>query len=272
MTDDATPMLAVDCHAHVFLQALALADGRRYTPAYDAPIDSYLARLDRHGLTHGVLIQPSFLGTDNSYLLSALDAHPDRLRGIVVLPVETPATALAALDRSGVVGVRLNLIGQPAPDFDTPAWHRHLADLAALGWQVEIQAEAARLPQILPRLLEADVEIVVDHFGKPDPLMGIDDPGFRYLLTTGRTGRVWVKLSGPYRNGAGATMQDAIAPLSDSFGLEHLLWGSDWPHTQFEEQIGYGPARAALDRWLPAERDRRIVLGTAPARLFRLLP
>ena len=264
---DAAP--AVDCHAHVFLRSLAFADGRRYTPGYDAPIDAYLARLDRHGLSHGVLVQPSFLGTDNSYMVEALAAHPRRLRGIAVVPVDMPPVELRALDRRGVVGIRLNLLGQPVPAFDTPAWRRHLADVAALDWQVEVQAEAGRLPRILPALLDAGVRVVIDHFGKPDPAQGIDDPGFRYLLTTGDSGRVWVKLSGAYRNGDPKIAGDAASLLRASFGLERLLWGSDWPHTQFEDRMGFGRAREALDRWLPDPAERRIVLGETAVRLFR---
>nr|CUV26796.1 protein of unknown function [Ralstonia solanacearum] len=41
--------------------------------SYDATLPAYLAQLDAHGLSHGVLIQPSFLGVDNSYLLAALE-------------------------------------------------------------------------------------------------------------------------------------------------------------------------------------------------------
>jgi len=262
--------LAVDCHAHVFLHTLAFAPGRRYTPDYDAPLERYLAELDRYGLSHGVLVQPSFLGTDNSYLLGALAACPARLRGIAVMPADVPRAALDALDRAGIVGLRLNLIGAPDPDFATPIWRRHLADIAALGWQIEIQAEAGRLPRLLPALLDAGIVLVIDHFGKPDPALGIGDPGFRYLLGTGQTRRVWVKLSGAYRNGTDATPQDAIGPLRENFGLTRLIWGSDWPHTQFEAQIGYGTARAALDRWLPDPDDRHVVLDIAPAKLFRL--
>ena len=259
---------AIDCHAHVFLRSLAFAEGRRYTPDYDAPVDAYLARLDHHGLSHGVLVQPSFLGTDNRYMLDALAAYPRRLRGIAVVPVDLPLAGLRALDRAGVVGIRLNLLGQPVPDFDTAPWRRHLADVAALEWQVEVQAEARRLPQIVPALLDAGVRVVIDHFGKPDPAEGAEDPGFRYLLTTGASGRVWVKLSGAYRNGDQA-MGDAPALLRRSFGPERLVWGSDWPHTQFEDRMGFGQARAALDLWLPDPAERRIALGETAARLFR---
>jgi len=62
----------IDTHAHVFLKNLPLVPGHRYTITYDASLDQYLAMLDRHGMSNGVLIQPSFLGTDNRYLLSAL--------------------------------------------------------------------------------------------------------------------------------------------------------------------------------------------------------
>ena len=97
--------LAVDSHAHVFLQGLALADTRRHTPDYDAPLTQYLGLLDAHGLSHGVLVQPSFLGTDNSHLVQALRAAPARLRGVAVVD---PAIDDAALQ----VG------GQPQPPED----------------------------------------------------------------------------------------------------------------------------------------------------------
>jgi predicted TIM-barrel fold metal-dependent hydrolase len=261
---------AVDCHAHVFLRDASFAAERRYTPDYDAPADQYIEQLDRHGLSHGVLIQPSFLGSDNSYMLQALAAHPGRLRGIAVLPVETPAATLRDFDSAGIAGLRLNLLGRPLPAFDDPVWRRHLAAIAALRWQVEVQAEADRLPQIMPPLLDAGVNIVIDHFGKPDPAQGTDDPGFRYLLTTAQSRRVWVKLSGAYRAGGDAVALEAARHLHGSFGLDRLVWGSDWPHTQFEDRMGYGIARAALDEWLPDPADRRIVLGETAARLFRL--
>ena len=65
---------AIDTHAHVFRQGLALADTRRHTPDYDATLTQYLALLDAHGVARGVLVQPSFLGTDNSHLVAALRA------------------------------------------------------------------------------------------------------------------------------------------------------------------------------------------------------
>ena len=140
----------VDTHAHVFARGLRMVANRRYSPAYDATLDDYLATLDGIGVSHGVLVQVSFLGDDNGYLLTALRERPGRLRGVAVLHPATGAEELRALDRAGVVGVRLNLIGLPDPDLAGGEWQAHLAHVARLGWQVEVQAEARRLPRLLP--------------------------------------------------------------------------------------------------------------------------
>jgi predicted TIM-barrel fold metal-dependent hydrolase len=108
---------------------------------------------------------------------------------------------------------------------------------------------------------------VIDHFGRPDAALGIDDPGFRYLLTIAGSGKAYVKLSAPYR--VGSDLADAAAPLLlDAFGPDRLLWGSDWPHTQFEAQADAKACRRALDHWVPDPVQRAAILSTTPARLF----
>ena len=220
-----------------------------------------------------MLVQPSFLGTDNSYLIEALAEYPTRLRGIAVVAPDIARTALDDLERAGVVGLRLNLIGEPDPALGSLGWRRHLAAVAERGWQIEIQAEAHRLRWILPPLIDAGVAVVVDHFGKPDPEQGVDDPGFRHLLSLGPSRAVWVKLSGAYRTGdieRGQAIAAAAVPLlKEAFGLDRLVWGSDWPHTQFEAVASYPNALALLGEWLPDAAERAIVLGESAAQLFR---
>jgi predicted TIM-barrel fold metal-dependent hydrolase len=264
---------AVDTHAHVFTRALTLTGDRRYAPDYDASIADYLAMLDRNGMARGVLIQPSFLGTDNTYMVSALRQAPDRLRGIAVLAPDAGAETMRDLNEAGVVGLRLNLIGRPDPDFGTPVWQTHLARVKDLGWQIEVQAEARRLVRLLPPLIASGVPVVVDHFGRIDPALGVADPGFEQLLGFGSGGGVWVKLSGAYRIGSGEagrqTALQAAERLRGAFGARRLLWGSDWPNTQFETQASPAEARRDLDAWVPDPAERRIVLAETPAELFR---
>ena len=56
--------------------------------------------------------------------------------------------------------------------------------------------------------------------------------------------------------------------LRDGFGLDRLVWGSDWPHTLFEMTVKYSEQRRFLDEWLPDARERQIVLAETPATLF----
>ena len=266
--------MPVDTHAHVFRRGLKLADTRRYAPDYDAGVDDYLRQLDAHAITHGVLVQPSFLGTDNSFMLEAVRRHPARLRGIAVVSPDVAISELRELAASGVVGIRLNLVGLPLPDLQAEPWPALMRRVADQGWQVEVHREARDLAGVVRLLLEAGVDVVVDHFGRPDPALGVDDPGFRHLLSAAATRRLWVKLSGAYRNGADgrgeAIARAAIPLLRDAFGLERLLWGSDWPHTQFEGSITYAATISDIEAWLPDPAERRLVLDDAPTKLFRL--
>ncbi len=265
-------IVAIDCHAHIFTRDLLMTGDRRYAPGYDAPLSTYLAMLEANGMSNGVLVQPSFLGTDNSYLVQALTANPKKLRGIAVVAPDISTEDLSTLSKASVVGIRLNLIGKPDPEFQAPIWQEHLRKIADLGWQVEVQAEAARHPKLIPALLGAGVpNVVIDHFGKPDPKLGVDDPGFQFLLSMGATGKVWVKLSGSYRLGPdGDRIAAAAAPkLLDSFGVTRLVWGSDWPHTQFESVTNPALMRSHLDQWIPDQTDRARVLHENPSRLFK---
>ena len=157
----AASVTAVDSHAHVFKRGLTLADARRYAPDYDATPEDYEGVLDANGVPNAVLIQPSFLGTDNSYMLAALKRRPGRFRGIAVVDPAIPLDDLKALDAAGIVGVRLNLIGQPDPALTDGLWRTHLGRLADLGWQVEVQAEARRWPDLIGPLLDGADRVTV---------------------------------------------------------------------------------------------------------------
>lgn len=127
----------VDTHAHVFRISLQLAHKRRYTPDYDARLDTYLELLKQHGFGYGVLVQPSFLGTDNSHMLEALASQPSKLRGVAVVSPSVSDDELAQLATSGVTGIMLNLRGQSLPDLAAAPWTTLWSRLFQLGWHVE---------------------------------------------------------------------------------------------------------------------------------------
>lgn len=260
-----------DSHAHVFDENCTYLAETRYIPARMAPASDYLTQLDAHGIHGAVLVQPSFLGCDNSCLCRAIADHPDRLRGVAVVPADVAPRDLQDLRGQGIRGVRLNLVGQADPDFTQPSWRRWLAAVRAADLALDLHATGARWARLLPPLLDQGMTVVVEHLGRPDG----DDPGqcagFRAVLAAASSARVWVKLSAPYRMAEGAATR-AAATLLDTCGPDRLMWGSDFPWTQHEAGKTMAGAMAWLrDLGLDAAHMAAIAGGNA-RRLYDLPP
>lgn len=240
----------IDTHAHAFLTSLPMLPGRRYTPARDCSTAEYLRQLSDNDVGLGVLVQPSFLGTDNSYMLSALADYPDRLRGIAVVDPRITDGELEAMDAAGVVGIRFNMIGK---DIDDLARHENrslMRRVGQLGWQVEVQAHGRDLPRVFEAVKSFEGALVIDHFGLPDPLRGVRDPGFQALLREGPNGRTFVKLSAGYRC-FGQDVAACAGALMAILGPRRLVWGSDWPFTQYEQGRSFTGMIKELVRCVP---------------------
>ncbi|MDS1139162.1 amidohydrolase family protein [Pusillimonas sp. SM2304] len=266
------PPGAIDSHAHVFAPGLPVVEARRYTPDYAAPLDEYLALLDEHGLAHGVLVQPSFLGTDNHYLMGALRQAAGRCRGVVVVDPGVEADELKAMDDCGIVGIRLNLFGRPLPDFTQAAWQGLFEKLNVLDWHVEVHCPYQQLPLIMPALMQGVRKIVVDHFGRPDFKQGVQPGQLQYLCSLADCGFIWVKLSAIYRIWPEGSVDECTAVvrhLIDCFGARRLMWGSDWPHTEHESLSSVrNPLRWLIDA-VESQDELAAVLTHTPKLLFR---
>src|SRR5439155_17875084 len=120
----------------------------------------------------------------------------------------------------------------------------------------------------LPRIGGQGVKVVVDHFGSPDPALGVECAGFQQVLHGVRTGDTYVKLSAPYRQG-GASVQPYVDALLDAGGPEQLVWATDWPFVGFEEKIAYAQCVGWIESWIPDAATRKTVMAETPAKLFR---
>lgn len=268
-------MKYVDSHAHVFKPGLKLAAVRRYAPDYEASKDEFIRNFESKGLTAGLLIQPSFLGTDNSFMIEAIDAHPTKLYGVAVVEPTITIEELKELNSHNIVGIRLNLYGVEAPDLLSAEYQKLLGYLKQLDWHVELHTDAINLKNFIEPILQAGVKVVVDHWGKPTADNPLEDEGFNYLLSKGETKQVWVKVSGVYRLKKGAELDVCkqlasmmLPRLLDSFGPERLLWGSDWPHTNFEEFIDYDTTWNTFVEMVPDENIRQLILGDSFEQLL----
>ena len=264
------PALRIDSHAHVFPWQSPRHVRQRYTPRGPARLDDYVALLDAFELTNGVLVQPSFLGTDNSHLIECLAAAPTRLRGIVVVGPDVTDRTLAEFNDLGVVGIRLNMLDASPERYRAADWQAVFEKVAALGWVIDIQAHGADLPSALNCLWTCRAALVVDHFGRPDPNLGVNDAGFKALVRLAEHGRIWVKLSAPYRISDDILEKHAVR-LVDLFGPERLLWGSDWPWTQHEDGMDFASSFGWLEDWVPDAAFRDQILGRTAAELFKFV-
>jgi predicted TIM-barrel fold metal-dependent hydrolase len=264
----ATIIGAIDCHAHVLRRDAPLAPDRHSAPTSDCTVEEYLGVLDANGVSHGVLTAPSFYGTDNSLLLDALDRSAGRLRGTVIVAPDTGRETLAAMAGRGAVGIRLNWFRRASlPDVASADYRRLFASVRALDWHVELYLEGHLLAGVLPKIRESGARVVVDHFGSPDPALGIGCAGFREVLNAVSAGDTWVKLSAPYRQG-GADVQRYVDALLDAGGPEQLVWASDWPFVSHEDKVTYRQCVDWLIEWVPDEPTRRVILGETPIELF----
>jgi predicted TIM-barrel fold metal-dependent hydrolase len=261
------PAGTVDTHFHVVRAGAPLAATRSYTPS-PATLGEWRHLADRVGIARGVVVQPSVYGFDNTVLIEALRASPDRLRGIVVVRPELPHAELEELHDLGVRGVRWNTrnLGGLALDSVRP-----LADrIAPFGWVLQFLVRPAQLPDLAAMAPSLGLPVIVDHLGfialSRASRAGIIGQMQRLL----DAGNCYVKISAPYRLGGEPEDFAAVASSLVQSHPDRLLWGTDWPHTEMYEVV---PDDAdlidSIDAWLPESERQRILVDTPNALFFR---
>lgn len=265
------PPLACDTHAHVIAvdPAYPMVPNRSYTPHAASHAD-YLAMLDAQGMARGVLVQVSVHGTDNRYMVEALRAHPDRLRGIAVVDPDVSDNALQDLHDAGVRGLRINVLFGGGIGFS--AMETLARRIAPMGWHLQFLADTRRFDaELVQRLGKLPCPGVIDHMGYVSAADGTDAPGFQTLLHLVKNADFWVKLSGAYRLSDDFETYNDVVPLAQALvetAPDRMVWGSDWPHVDQQRMPNTGGLRNALLRWVPDEAVRSRILVDNPARLY----
>ena len=269
MQNKMSSQIFVDAHFHVFEVGQSVPEAR-YSPNYAAKFNDWQHVAQQVGVTHGVLVQTSFMGTDNAYLLEHLQQHPDTLRGVAVVAPSASYAELADLHRHGVRGIRLNLAGQ---SHDMAAWQsaKQLWDaLLQLGWHVELHTDTGALPSVLAAV-PCEVPVVLDHFAKPVGVSQHDETvrAVQSRVAATASAQVYVKLSAAYRLQVGVNARGLSQLWLNELGTAALLWGSDWPCTNFEERADYLALHHNLQDWLGNDDVvTQAVRSTNPMRLY----
>ncbi|KKB78188.1 hypothetical protein VW35_11000 [Devosia soli] len=260
------PQNTCDAHFHVFAREAPLASPRSYTPQM-LTVDNWLALADTFGVARGVLVQPSVYGLDNRVLLTALAGHGERLRGIVVIPPDTNDAELRRLDRLGVRGVRFNLRNKSGIGFDA------FVDLAprirALGWHAQFQVGPEAIAAVAELTARHDIAGVIDHLA----FIPLDRPGdaLSDLTRALETGRIYVKVSAPYRlaDAPGHHFYRSCVSMLTECCPNRVLWGSDWPHTELFASVPEDDDLVALSlAAIPADHHSAVFAGNAETLYF----
>jgi L-fuconolactonase len=244
----------VDSHSHVWTLDTAAYPWQPtfgYVPTEPASPRELLEAMDRHGVAHTVLVQPSAYGSDHRFLWHAVRKAPERFSAIgLVDPKDSGSPELAAdLVHAGCIGLRVNL-SLDLRTAERQAGAGTWSELGSLGVPICLRAtprHQAQIKRIVARL--PDTQFVVDHLGLPEPG---ETRAIGRLSELARFDNCMLKIAGVWRASTlDPPYQDTWPILSAAlslFGASRLMWGSDYPSVRPDR--GYPDAIAAI-RTLP---------------------
>lgn len=268
----AVPPGATDTHSHVIgvPPDHPFVPERSYTPP-EAPLSAYRAMHAALGIERAVIVTPSVHGTDNRITLQAIAGYGPNARGIAVVAPDISDEDLAALDRGGIRGLRLNVLFGGGVGLE--AFRQLAPRVVPLGWHVQLLIDVRRnLAGLAGAIRDCGVPVVVDHMGHLPAEGALTDPGFNLMLDLVREGLAWVKLSGCDRiSEQHPDYRDAI-PVAQALieaGPDRMVWGTDWPHVSKARNMpDTGVLMNRLADYAPDADLRRAILVDNPARLY----
>jgi predicted TIM-barrel fold metal-dependent hydrolase len=237
----------IDIHPHVISD-----DEGRYPPAplfgkrsdwsqeRPSTVDALIAAMDEAGVDKAAVVHSSTTyGFDNSYVVDACNAHPDRLLavGSVDMLATDAADTIRGWVEKGLAGLRV-FTGGSTKDFDPselddarayPAWEL----MGELGLSMCIQTGPVGLPAVRA-LAERfpNVPIILDHLGRPDVTDGPPYAAAQSLWNLADVETLFLKLTprimGDSRKGT-ATPDTLFPKIVEVFGARRLAWGSNFP-------------------------------------------
>lgn len=231
----------IDAHVHVWTpdtRRYPLAAGfkkERMRPPSFTP-EQLFAHTCPCGVGRVVLIQMSFYGHDNAYMLDAMHKHPEVFSGVARIDQDDkPRRAMIRLAEQGVRGFRVTAAGQP-PD----RWL--VGEGAAAMWRCGAERRLAICPLIGPEFLPSldkmcgrwpETPVVIDHFARIGADGRIRPKDLDNLCRLARHRHVHVKVSAFYALGKKSPPYRDLGPmirrLLGAFGPRRLMWASDSP-------------------------------------------
>ena len=229
------PEGAWDTHFHVLgpQARYPYAATRKYTPP-DAPLEASLRLHDALGIARGIVVHANTHGFDNAVDLDAVARSGGRYLAVVRLDGTATRDGCRALHGAGARGVRFAFNPQHGGKLDQKVFEHVLGCIEGLGWFVELHFEGAAIPGLFAWLQSIPATVVIDHIGRIDPSLGVEQEPFGMLCALMEKRNFWTKVSGADRLTKQGPPYGDVAPFARrlaEIAPDRLLWGSDWPHT-----------------------------------------
>jgi predicted TIM-barrel fold metal-dependent hydrolase len=248
----------IDAHVHVWTPDTAhypLAAGHK--PAEMRPRSFTPEELFKHSRPAGVnrinLIQMSFYGFDNRYMLDMIQMHKGVFVGTAVVDphAKDVARQMTVLGRRGVRAFRIHprLSRQPpARWLEPPGYARMFAQAAKNNQALSCLIDPDALPEV-DRMCRryAETPVIIDHLCRIGADGTVRDKDVKALSALAAHKRVLLKVGAFYALGKRQPPYDDLGPLIrqvvQAFGARRCMWESDCP---FQVQ-GVHTYRASID-------------------------
>jgi predicted TIM-barrel fold metal-dependent hydrolase len=271
----------IDAHVHIWTPNTIRYprdphySGPAYEPASFEP-EELLAQARPSGVGRIVLVQMSFYGTDNSYMLDAMAKYKSVFSGVAVVDHNAPdvEAGMLRLARLGVRGFRI------LPGADGAAWLKNpgMADMWRCGAEKQLAMSCLVNPGFLPSLDEMcrrfpDTPVVIDHLARIGADGPVRTPDVKALCGLARHKNVNVKVSAFYALGKKqfpyTDLTDLIQAVYESFGAQRLMWASDSPFQVQPPHTYQGSIDLIRNRLhFFNDEDRKWLLSKTAERLF----
>ena len=272
----------IDAHVHIWTDNFAeypLAKGfqaEEMTPRVFTP-DDLLRHTTPEGVSKVVLVQMSYYGLDNSYMLAAIRERPEVFRGVAVVDWNSDSVekAMRALAQQGVSGFRIFPQNVPAETcLEGEGLDRMFRFAARENLVLCLLVNPEALPAVARRCAAfPDTPVVIDHLARLGMAGPVSEGDTQALCALARYPKVKVKVSAFYALGEKKPPHLDLAPLIkrvyEAFGPKRLMWASDCPFQVQSETYADGLSllRDRMD-FLSTEDKEWILQRTAEETFF----
>ncbi len=274
----------IDAHVHVWtddVQRYPLASGftkKDMQPATFTP-EELFAHCEPCGVRRINLIQMSYYGCDNRYMLDAMQRYPGRFAGTAIVDVTAKNVGgeMRRLKPRGVRAFRIypDLAKRQSADWLQPEGYN---EMFKVGAECNLAMSCLIGPDDLPELDRMctqypDTPVIIDHLCRIGIDGRIDQNHVDALCRMSRHKRMMVKVGAFYALGGKKPPYDDLIPLIrqvvGAFGPGRCMWETDCPF-----QVVHGTYEASLalirDRcdFLSRSDREQILRKTAEAFFF----